>query len=330
MGRVFPEDALADTGRTVPVLSACEHYAGNERFIDKALALQATVDRPFDLTLDLEDGAPVGREHAHLEMVCDMLAEYTPRRGRVGVRVHDIRHPVFMNEVEAVLGRLGHKVDYLVVPKTNDRGDVEYVSSVMQEIAKDTMREAMWPLHVLIESQRALHDLFPIAAHPQVETLDFGSMDFVSDHGGALSSACLRSPVQFEHALMRRAKTQIVAAALLNAVVPVHNVTLDVGRAEVAGADAKRAKDEFGFLRMWSIHPGQIEPIIEGMAPDPAETERAIAILLQAQDTDWGPIRFEDELHDRASYRYAWGIARRSHLAGRALAEDTVARLFKS
>jgi len=327
---LLPEDALEDTSRTVPILSACEHYAGNERFIRKAIELQASSTRPFDLTMDLEDGAPVGQEEQHLEMVCDMLADYTPTAGRVGVRVHDIRHPTFMTEVEAVLGRLGHKVDYLVVPKTKDRGDVEYVSSVMQEIAKNGMREAMWPLHVLIESQRALHDLFPIAAHPQVETLDFGSMDFVSDHGGALSSRCLRSPAQFEHALMRRAKTQIVAAALLNGVVPVHNVTLDVSRGETAGADAKRAREEFGFLRMWSIHPGQIQPIIDGMAPDEAETERAIAILLQAQDADWGPIRFEDELYDRASYRYAWGIARRSRMAGQALPPEARKRLFRS
>lgn len=330
MGRVFPEDALADTSWTVPILSACEHYAGSERFIRKALELQAHSERPFDLTMDLEDGAPIDREQEHLEMVCDMLSEYAPRRGRVGVRVHDIRHPAFMQETERVLGELGHKVDYLVVPKTKDRGDVEYVSSVMQEIAKNGMREAMWPLHVLIESQRALHDLFPIAAHPQVETLDFGSMDFVSDHGGALSSSCLRSPAQFEHALMRRAKTQIVAAALLNGVVPVHNVTLDVGRGEIAGADAKRAKEEFGFLRMWSIHPEQIQPIIDAMAPDEAEAERAVAILLQAQDADWGPIRYEDELYDRASYRYAWGIARRSRLAGRELTSEALTRLFKS
>jgi citrate lyase subunit beta / citryl-CoA lyase len=327
---VLPEDALEDTGRTVPILSACEHYAGNERYIRKALELQARSGCPFDLTMDLEDGAPIGQEGQHLHMVCDMLADYVPSKGRIGVRVHDIRHPAFMTEVEAVLGRLGHKVDYLVVPKTKDRGDVEYVSSVMQEIAKNGTREAMWPLHVLIESQRALHDLFPIAAHPQVETLDFGSMDFVSDHGGALSSACLRSPAQFEHAIMRRAKTQIVAAALLNGVVPVHNVTLDVSRGEAARADAERARKEFGFLRMWSIHPGQIQPIIDGMAPDEAEMQRALAILLQAQDADWGPIRFENELYDRASYRYAWGIARRSRMAGQDLPPEAVKRLFRS
>ncbi|MGF1509896.1 MAG: HpcH/HpaI aldolase/citrate lyase family protein [Myxococcota bacterium] len=313
---IHPKDALQSGERVVPILPVCEHYAGNERFILKALEHQRSAPFAFDVTMDLEDGAPVGEERRHAEMVADLLCQLpADHPGRVGVRIHDIRHPHFFEDVRAIVRGVGDKLSYVVLPKAKNRGDVEFMSGLLQEIAKDTGREAMWPLHVLIESQRALADVFSIAAHPDIETLDFGSMDFISDHGGAIPSACLRAPDQFEHALMRRAKTELVSAALLYGVVPVHNVTSDVKDPNAAFRDAHRARQEFGFLRMWSIHPGQVEPITRGMSPDHREAERCALILKQAQEADWGPIRFEDELHDRASYRLAWSALQRSRLA---------------
>jgi hypothetical protein len=75
---------------------------------------------------------------------------------------------------------------------------------------------------------------------------------------------------------------------------------------------------EFGFLRMWSIHPRQIQPIVEAMRPDFAEVTEAAGILLAAQNADWGPISWEGKLHDRASYRYYWELLRRAHATGAA------------
>ena len=80
--------------------------------------------------------------------------------------------------------------------------------------------------------------------------------------------------------------------------------------------DALRARNEFGFLRMWSIHPNQIMPIVEALRPDFSEVETATAILAAAQDTDWAPIAHEGKLHDRASYRYYWELLERAHITG--------------
>jgi citrate lyase subunit beta/citryl-CoA lyase len=59
---------------------------------------------------------------------------------------------------------------------------------------------------------------------------------------------------------------------------------------------------------MWSIHPSQIQPIVDAFAPSVAEVDAAIEILLAAQAADWAPIRHHDTLHDRASYRYFWQV----------------------
>jgi citrate lyase subunit beta/citryl-CoA lyase len=92
--------------------------------------------------------------------------------------------------------------------------------------------------------------------------------------------------------------------------------------------DAERARREFGYLRMWSIHPNQILPIIAAMQPDFSEVEEAAAILCAAQDNAWGPIRHQGRLHDRASYRYYWELLQRARNTGMELPGESRLRFF--
>ena len=140
-------------------------------------------------------------------------------------------------------------------------------------------------MHAIVETHGALRQVWDIAALPWMQSLAFGLMDFVSDHHGALGAAVMRSPGQFEHQLIVRAKAEIVAAALANGIVPAHNVTLELKDTAVVHDDARRARREFGFLRMWSIYPAQIQPIVDAMKPDHSEVENGAAILLAAQKT---------------------------------------------
>ncbi len=90
-------------------------------------------------------------------------------------------------------------------------------------------------------------------------------------------------------------------------------------------AAAARAAREFGYTRMWSIHPAQIRPILAAFAPEDAEIARATRIISAAIDADWAPISEDGVLHDRASYRYFWQVLERAHQTGRALAPQAQA-----
>jgi len=171
-------------------------------------------------------------------------------------------------------------------------------------------------------------DAYEIAALPWLQVLDFGLMDFVSGHHGAIPASAMRSPGQFEHQLLSRAKAEVVAAALANGVVPAHNVTLDLKNTETTFADASRARNEFGFLRMWSIYPTQIQAIVDAMKPDYAEVTDASNILLAAQSAEWGPIQYDGELHDRATYRYFWEVLQKAKLTGVGIPERATAAFF--
>ena len=329
-GPLHPAAVLYRKKKPFPALPACEHYAGSEKLIGKALALQRTLGPVFDVTCDCEDGAPAGAEKAHAEMVAAAINGADNRHGRVGARIHDITHPHWRTDLEIIVGEAGKRLAYVTLPKAAGRQDVQTMLMALAAIAKNCSLDRQIPAHVLIETHGALREVEDIAALPGVETLDFGLMDFVSGHHGAIPAAAMKSPGQFEHPLVARAKCAIAAAALGHGVVPSHNVTTELHDTQVVYADARRAREQFGFLRMWSIHPNQVQPIVDAMRPDFDEVDVASGILLAAQAAGWGPIRHDGRLHDRASYRYYWELLQRAHATGMALPPAARHRFFSA
>lgn len=329
---LHPSDVLYAGTRPFPRLAACEHFAGSEKLLRKALQIQTELSingHPiFDITADCEDGAPAGQETEHAQMIAGLLVSEENRFGRVGVRIHDVRHPAWREELEIIISRAGQRVAYIVLPKPELADDVLTQISALDDLRSRYGIARAIPVHVLIETPGALHEAWEIARLPHVEILDFGLMDFVSAHHGAIPASAMRSPGQFSHALVARAKCEIAAAALGNGIVPSHNVTTEIRDTTVVREDARRARVEFGFLRMWSIHPNQIQPIVESMRPDFAEVSEAAAVLIAAQDAAWGPIQLEGKLHDRASYRYYWELLQRAQATGMDIPADARQRFF--
>ncbi|MES2125936.1 MAG: aldolase/citrate lyase family protein [Pseudomonadota bacterium] len=321
---MHPSEVLFQNKRQPLLLPACDHYAGTAERMKKSMILQQELGPLFDITFDCEDGSPAGAEAAHAAMVASLVNDEGNRFNRIGVRVHDAASPHFASDAATVVGAAAKRLAYIVLPKPDSVAEVEQAIALIDQHAKAAGRKNL-PVHVLIETHGALRDVFAIAALPQVECLSFGIMDFVSGHYGAIPAAAMRTPGQFTHPLVVRAKLEIVAACHAHGKVPSHNVTTDIKDSAVVANDAQRAAAEFGFTRMWSIHPDQIKPIIKTFTPRVSEVNEASNILTDAIAASWGPIEQNGRLHDRASYRYYWTVLQRAKLAGLALPDAAAA-----
>jgi citrate lyase subunit beta/citryl-CoA lyase len=321
---MHPSEVLFQGQRQPLLLPACDHYAGSEKLMRKSMALQQELGPIFDITFDCEDGASAGAERAHAELVAMLVNSDDNRFNRIGARLHDVGSPHFAQDVEVIVGAAAKRLAYVMLPKPNSLEDVLRAQDLVNQAAAKAGRDFL-PLHVLIETHGALHDVYAIAALPQVESLSFGIMDFVSAHFGAVPAAAMRTPGQFTHPLVVRAKLEMVAACHAHDKVPSHNVTTEIKDSAVVANDAQRAAAEFGFTRMWSIHPDQIKPIVKAFTPRLAEVNEATSILTAAMAKDWGPIAHGGRLHDRASYRYYWTVLQRAKLAGLALPDAAAA-----
>ncbi len=328
MTAIHPNQALFGGEKPFPVIPSCEHFAGSEKLILKALSLQDTLGAIFDITCDCEDGAAAGQEREHAEMIVRVLNSEANKFRMAGARIHDYTHASWKQDVDILVGGAGKVLAYLTIPKCTRATQAAEMISYIQKVAAFHGIDREIPIHILVETHGALHDAYELAALPWLQVLDFGLMDFVSGHHGAIPAAAMRSPGQFEHRLLARAKGEVVSAALAHGVVPAHNVTLDLKNTETTFSDASRARNEFGFLRMWSIYPTQIPAIVDAMKPDYSEVATAANILLAAQAAEWGPIQYEGELHDRATYRYFWEVLQKAKLTKVEIPANAVAAFF--
>jgi citrate lyase subunit beta / citryl-CoA lyase len=305
---IHPRDALFDPEeRSAQLLPVCDHYAGVEPRMSKSLQLQAELGPVFDVTLDLEDGAPVGGEVEHAHLIAALLGSADNRFGRVGVRLPPLGHARFAEVAAIVLGA-ARAPAYLMLPKPRGVADVQRAAAQLDALGATSI-----PLHALVETHGALAEVAALAAHPRIESLSFGLMDFVSAHRGAIPSSAMGAKGQFEHPLVVRAKLEIAAACHAHGKTPSHCVVTEFKHASALMDAATLACRHYGYTRMWSIHPNQVRPIVDAFTPSVAEVDQAVEIVLAARAAHWAPIRHHDTLHDRASFRYYWQVLERAH-----------------
>jgi citrate lyase subunit beta/citryl-CoA lyase len=334
---LHPRQVLHGSPAGAALLPVCDHYSGTPERMRKSLALQAEMTQEFgrcvfDVTLDCEDGAPVGGELEQAHRIAALAVEQASitvggrRLNRVGVRVHPLDHLAFAGDVQTIVGGDATALDYLMLPKIESVADVDVALAAIDQAVGRTRSDAglpPMPLHVLIESPGALAQVLAIARHPRVESLSFGLMDFVSAHGGAIPASAMAFDAtghgtldQFTHPLVRRAKLEIAAACHAYAKVPSHCVVTEFRDVASLERAAQQASHGLGFTRMWSIHPDQIRPILRAFAPSAQLLEQAQRIIEAAQAQDWAPVAVDGVLHDRASYRYFWQLIESAHRSG--------------
>ncbi|MDO5652610.1 MAG: aldolase/citrate lyase family protein [Brachymonas sp.] len=311
-----PREVLLGAQARTGQLPVCDHYSGIPSRMVQSLQLQAELTQEFgtcviDVTLDCEDGAPVGREADHAALVAD-LAAGSADNARVAVRVHPLDHPAFADDVRILLGKAAGKLRHIMVPKVESYDEVERIARQVDDAGGSHI-----PLHVLVESPLAVHRAFTIASHPRVASISFGLMDFISSHGGAIPDAAMQVDGQFSHPLVVQAKLQIASACHAYGKTPSHCVVTEFNNDEAIARAAVQASRQLGFTRMWSIHPSQIRPILGAFAPNDSAVLEAAEIIAAGHKAHWAPISHNNRLHDRASYRYYWQVLERAHATGK-------------
>ena len=117
MHRIHPTQALFEGEKPFPIIPSCEHFAGSEKLITKALELQNQKGGVFDITMDCEDGAPAGKEKEHAEMIVAMLKSPLNKHKMSGARIHDYTHSHWKEDVRTLVPGAGEFLSYITIPK---------------------------------------------------------------------------------------------------------------------------------------------------------------------------------------------------------------------
>jgi citrate lyase subunit beta/citryl-CoA lyase len=310
---------LATMTETLRPRRSCLAVPGsNPRFLEKAKSLAA--DQVF---LDLEDAvAPLVKPAARKNIVAALNEGGWGNRIRV-VRVNDITtHWTYRDVIEVVEGA-GANLDCIMLPKTQNAAQVQWLDLLLTQIEKTMGFEVGGiAIEAQIENAQGLIAIDAIAAaSPRVETLIFGPADF-------MASINMRSLVvgeqppgydvgdAYHHILM-----SILMAARAHDLQAIDGPYLQIrdvdGFRRVAGRSAA-----LGFDGKWVLHPGQIDAANEIYAPTQEDFDHAELILdAYAWSTSEaggakGSAMLGDEMIDEASRKMALVVAAKGRAAG--------------
>ena len=310
---------LATMTETLRPRRSCLAVPGsNPRFLEKAKSLAA--DQVF---LDLEDAvAPLVKPAARKNIVAALNEGGWGDRIRV-VRVNDVTtHWTYRDVIEVVEGA-GANLDCIMLPKTQNAAQVQWLDLLLTQIEKTMGFEVGGiGIEAQIENAQGLIAIDAIAAaSPRVETLIFGPADF-------MASINMRSLVvgeqppgydvgdAYHHILM-----SILMAARAHDLQAIDGPYLQIrdvdGFRRVAGRSAA-----LGFDGKWVLHPGQIDAANEIYAPTQEDFDHAELILdAYAWSTSEaggakGSAMLGDEMIDEASRKMALVVAAKGRAAG--------------
>lgn len=216
------------------------------------LLVKAMAGAADAIVFDLEDAVPAAGKETARANALSAVAEEQPKP--LWVRVNGLDSDWGRADIEAVAGTTAAG---LRLPKVED-------PAAVAEVAE----RVGLPLHVTIESALGVERAFQLAtAHPLVRIVSLGEADLTAD---------LR--VRDSHAL-DWARQRIVnanrAAGLPSPPSGVWTAVTDLAGLE---ADTVAARDS-GFFGRSVVHPSQVEVVNRVFTPDPAEVERARALL---------------------------------------------------
>jgi citrate lyase subunit beta/citryl-CoA lyase len=278
---------------------ACLAVPGSEtRFHAKADELPAD-----EIVFDLEDGvAPAAKADARAAVV-KALRTYAYTGKTKVVRVNAPDSEWYAEDLVAIVGEAGDKVDCLVIPKAEFVEEVRGIDDALTQLERKHGLERRIGLELQIESARGMDRVSEIAAaSSRTETLVFGPGDL---------AASLRMP---ELTIGGRGDdfwsffiARVVVAARAYGLQPIDGPYGDIRDGDGLRASARRSA-MLGCDGKWAVHPSQVAIITDAFTPSASDVARATAILdsyAKANERRTGAVMLGSEMIDEASRKMA-------------------------
>lgn len=241
---------------------------------------------PADIVVaDLEDGVPAQDKDAAREALVDAFHE-APRGSATcrAVRINGQGSPWSKRDLAAIAPL---KPDAIVLPKCEDPRFVRGVGAAAARACPDA------ELIVMVETAKGLFRAREVCgASKRVAAVIFGGEDYAADVGARRS---------LEATELLFARQAVVAAAAATGIDAIDIVTIEIHDLDRVRREAAEGAG-FGFRGKQVIHPVQVPPVHEGLAPAREEVlwaERVLEAVEKAGAGDGGVVVVDGRMVDR-------------------------------
>ncbi|MEB2311634.1 MAG: CoA ester lyase [Sorangiineae bacterium] len=288
----------------------------NPRMAAKVPSLAAQVDI---LLGNLEDAIPSDKKLEAREGMTKIGAETDFGETQLWVRVNALHSPWFLDDMTALVGAIGHKLDVIMLPKVEGPWDIHYVDQLLAQLeAKHQLRRPIL-VHALLETASGVNHVEEIArSSPRMQGMSLGPADLAASRrmkttrvGGGHPGYLVRADPDPQHPDAPRAGMQqdlwhytlarMVDACAEHGILPFYGPFGDI-------ADTLACEDQFrnaflmGCVGAWSLHPNQVAIAKRVFSPPPDEVAWARRVV-DAMGDGTGAVMLDGKMQDDATYK---------------------------
>src|SRR6516225_6360920 len=288
--------------------------------IDKVRAKVPELIAQVDVVLgNLEDAIPADAKEAARSGFIEMAKAHDFGDTGLWTRINALNSPWMLDDVMAIVGAVGAKLDVMMLPKVEGPWDIHYLDQLLAQLeARHAIAKPIL-IHAILETAEGVNNVAAIAtASPRMHGMSLGPADLAASRamkttrvgGGhpdykviADAAGPDGARAAFQQDLWHYTIAKMVDACAAAGIKPFYGPFGDF-------ADSAACETQFrnafllGCAGAWTLHPSQVPIAKRVFSPDPGEVAFAQKILAAMPDGS-GAVMIDGKMQDDATWKQA-------------------------
>jgi len=267
---------------------------------------------------NLEDAVPADAKEAARNGFIAMAKANDFGATGLWTRINALASPWALDDLTAIIGAVGHKLDVVMLPKVDGAWDIHYLDQLLAQLeAKHAIKKPIL-IHAIVETAEGVNNLESIAcASPRLHGMSLGPADLAASRamkttrvGGGhpgytvlADSSSGGERAAYQQDLWHYTIAKMVDACAAAGIKPFYGPFGDFADPQACEAQFRNAF-LMGCAGAWTLHPSQIPIAKRVFSPDPGEVAAAKKILAAMPDGT-GAVMIDGKMQDDATWKQA-------------------------
>lgn len=267
---------------------------------------------------NLEDAIPADAKEAARDGFIAMARENNFGTTGLWTRINALNSPWALDDLTAIVGAIGNKLDVVMLPKVDGAWDIHYLDQLLAQLeARHGVKKPIL-VHAILETAEGVNNVEAIAsASPRMHGMSLGPADLAASRamkttrvgGGHPDYKVLADTTgggtrpAFQQDLWHYTLGKMIDACAAAGIKPFYGPFGDFSDPDACEAQFRNAF-LMGCAGAWSLHPTQVAIAKKVFSPDPGEVAFARKIL-DAMPDGTGAVMIEGKMQDDATWKQA-------------------------
>ncbi len=270
---------------------------------------------------NLEDGIPAEDKETAREGLIEVALNNEFGSTSLWTRINSLDSPWVLDDLLAVIPKIGNKLEVVMVPKVEGPWDIHYLDRLLAQLeAKHGIKKSLL-IHAILETALGVSNVEEIAAaSPRMQGISLGPADLAASRrmkttrvgGGHPAYQVIADPDPENPDAQRLSAQQDPCHYTLGRMVDACNSAgiLPFYGPYGAIADPVGCQHQFraaflmGCVGAWTLHPSQIDIARREFSP-PVEEVKTAKRIIEAMGDGTGTVMLDGRMQDDATFKQA-------------------------